>query len=119
MKSVNTAIILSSCLFFASCLKEKTKFPDGCDIIVSYSLDIQPIINTSCVTNLGPGTGCHDSWIFEYTNVKTYLDLGVWQNEVLIEKSMPEIPNYFSIDSLTSDQIQVMRCWINQGYPKN
>lgn len=104
-----------------SCLKDKTTpiDPAACTTIVSYSLDIVPIINTSCVTNQGPGTGCHDAWIFEYAAVETYLDLNIWQNEVLVEKTMPEIPNIFGIDSLTNEQLQLMECWINQGYPEN
>lgn len=29
------------------------------------------------------------------------------------------MPNDFGIDSLTADEIQTMRCWIDQGYPEN
>ena len=41
------------------------------------------------------------------------------KNEVLIERTMPEIPNVFGIDSLSANEYQLMKCWINQGYPEN
>lgn len=102
-----------------SCYKDKTKPPGDCDVIVSYSVDIKPIINTSCVTNQGPGTGCHDAWIFNYDNILGFLGSGIWKNEVIDLKTMPQIPNDFGIDSLTNDELKTMRCWIEQGYPEN
>lgn len=105
----------------SSCLKAKTEPVNAaeCPTVISYSLEIEPIIHASCMTNLGPGTGCHDAWITNYDNVKSYLDLGIWQADVLIDKTMPKIPNDFAIDSLTADELQVMKCWIDQGYPQN
>jgi len=121
MKKISLLAFLSISFLTISCLKDKTTPIDStaCTTIVSYSLDIVPIINTSCVTNQGPGTGCHDAWIFQYSGVQTYLDLNIWQNEVLIERTMPEIPNVFGIDSLSANEYQLMKCWINQGYPEN
>ena len=121
MKKIYLLSILSISFVSVSCLKDKTTPINAseCQTIVSYSLDIVPIINSSCVTNQGPGTGCHDAWIFEFSGVKSYLDLGIWQNEVLNDRTMPEIPNVFGIDSLTADEFQLMKCWINQGYPEN
>jgi len=116
-----TSLLIVLSFGFQSCLKEKTKpfDPTACTTVISYSLDITPIINTSCMTNLGPGTGCHDAWITDYELVKNYLDLGIWQDEVLHKKTMPEIPNDFSIDSLSQDEYKTMKCWIEQGYPQN
>ena len=121
MKSSALFKLLACLLIMPSCLKDKTLSPDpgACGTVISYSTEIVPIINTSCVTNQGPGTGCHDAWIFEYDNITSYIDLGIWQNEVLIELTMPEIPNIFGIDSLTPDQRHTMQCWIEQGYPEN
>ncbi|MBK9190809.1 MAG: hypothetical protein IPM77_04445 [Crocinitomicaceae bacterium] len=120
MKNLLPLLILFS-FSFGSCLKDKTKPFDqsACTVVISYSLDITPIIHTSCMTNLGAGTGCHDAWITDYELVKNYLDLGIWQDEVLHKKTMPEIPNNFGIDSLSSDEYQTMKCWIQQGYPQN
>ena len=104
---------------FTSCLKDKTSPIGDCLTEVSYSSDIRPIIESSCKTGLGGGTGCHDAWIDNYDPIKSYLDANTWQNEVLVEKTMPLIPNDFGIDSLSNDEIQTMKCWIDQGYPEN
>jgi hypothetical protein len=110
-----------SAVFFLSCLKEKTNPPDEyyCPNIISYSVDIQPIINTSCVTNQGTVTECHDAWIFNYDNVVNEIESERLQNMVFQLRTMPQIPNDYSIDSLTEDQIDLMKCWIQQGYPEN
>jgi hypothetical protein len=109
---------LSACSL-SSCLKDKTSPVGGCLTEVSYTVDIRPIIESSCKTGLGPGTGCHDAWIDSYSAIETSLDGGAWQNEIFVEMTMPLIPNDFGIDSLTEDEIQTMRCWIEQGYPEN
>jgi hypothetical protein len=104
-----------------SCLKAKTVSANAsdCPNIISYSLDIKPIIHSSCMTNLGPGTGCHDAWITSFSGIKGYLDAGIWQSEVLIKRTMPQMPNEFGIDSLSAEEYQTMKCWIDQGYPEN
>lgn len=114
-------VFLSMAAFgtLSSCLKDKTAPVGDCLTEVSYSEDIRPIIESSCKTGLGGGTGCHDAWIDNYDPIRSYLDASTWQNEVLVEKTMPVIPNDFGIDSLTTEEIQTMRCWIDQGYPEN
>lgn len=121
MKFIKPFIFLNCAVIFLSCLKEKTSPPGQyyCPNVISYSADIQPIINTSCVTNLGPGTGCHDAWIFSYANVVGEIEADRWQNTVFNLHTMPKIPNDFSIDSLEEYQIDLMKCWIQQGYPEN
>ncbi|MCB9223812.1 MAG: hypothetical protein R2780_03425 [Crocinitomicaceae bacterium] len=111
--------------FLFSCLKDKTLEPKPdltsglCSTIVSYSLDIRPIIESSCKTQAGPGTGCHDAWIDNYSPIENYISIGSWQNRCFSLKDMPEIPNAWAIDSLSEDEIQTMKCWIEQGYPEN
>lgn len=111
--------ILSIAFLSTSCLKDKTQSLADCSVEISYALDIRPIIESSCKTQQGGGTGCHDAWIDEYAPIKAYIDAGSWQNEVYVEKTMPVIPNDWSIDSLTSEEIQTMKCWIDQGYLEN
>ncbi|MBK6952486.1 MAG: hypothetical protein IPH24_10690 [Crocinitomicaceae bacterium] len=103
----------------SGCYKDKTTPPNDCDVIVSYSLEIKPIINSSCVTNLGPGTGCHDAWIFDYPQVVSSINSGTFEYECLTVSTMPQIPNDFGIDSLTVDEKKSIKCWIEQGYPEN
>lgn len=106
-------------LVLTSCLKDKTQSLADCSVEISYALDIRPIIESSCKTQAGPNTGCHDAWIDEYPPIKSYINSGTWQNEVFNDKTMPEIPNTWGIDSLTTEEIQTMKCWIEQGYPEN
>ncbi len=120
MKKLITSLTIFSLLVFTtSCLKEKTIPLGDCDSIISYSGEIRPIIESSCKTGLGGGTGCHDAWIDEYDNIVNYMTAGSWQNEVLTTKRMPLVPNDFGIDSLTADEIKTMQCWVDQGYPEN
>ena len=101
-----------------SCLKEKTE-PATCFEEVSYEYEIRPIIESSCKTQQGAGTGCHDAWIDDYSQIKPFCESGAWQNRVLVVKDMPVFPNSWAIDSLTSIELQKMQCWIDQGYPNN
>jgi len=105
----------------SSCYKDKTTAVNAaeCPTIISYSMDIVPIIHSSCMTNLGPGSGCHDDWITSYNNIKAYCDSKTLQTQVLINHTMPQMPNDFGIDSLTAEELQLMDCWIQQGYPEN
>lgn len=104
---------------FMSCHKDKTLLLDSCSGTISYSTDIIPIIQSSCMTNLGPGTGCHDSWITEHSNIVNYINNDSWQNAVWGSYTMPKMPNSFGIVSLTSDEVQIMKCWVEQGFPEN
>ena len=103
-----------------SCKKDKAEpfVAEDCGTIISYTDHIKPIINTSCVTNMGPGTGCHDAWIFDYDQVKAMVANGKWEEQIY-SYEMPLIPNDFGIDSLRQGELDTMRCWIEQGYPNN
>lgn len=73
----------------------------------------------SCKTGDGPGTGCHDAWIDEYSNIVPHIQSGAWETEIFIDKTMPPVPNNFGIDSLQPYELEIMECWISQGYPEN
>jgi hypothetical protein len=112
--------VFSVILFVSSCTKEvvPTCSPVSCPTDVSYSTQIKPLITLHCATNAGPGTGCHDAWIFDYSNVLASINSGEFEN-VITNKSMPKIPNSFGITALTDDEIQTFKCWICQGAPNN
>jgi hypothetical protein len=80
---------------------------------VSFSKDIQPLVQAECATS-----GCHvqggNGIIFEnYQNVKDKVDKGSLKNRVVVLKDMP--PN----SSLSSCQIAHVEAWINAGAPNN
>ncbi len=118
MKKIVIALLLLGSTSLMSCLKDKVVVGE-CDTVVSYSEDIRPIIEASCKTGLGPGTGCHDAWIDNYDPIESYLNSGSWQNVIFVDKTMPKIPNAFGIDSMTTEALKIMKCWIDQGYPEN
>ena len=95
--------------------------PTDCGYVVSYTVDIRPIIENSCKTQAGPGTGCHDAWIDNYDLIKKTIEDQRWINEVITFKTMPQFPEStdWGIDSLTTEEIQIMQCWIDQGYQEN
>jgi len=113
--------IIGVFLFFVtfSCKKDKSIGVDlGFECVgglVSYKDHIAPLISQSCATNLGPGTGCHDAWIFEYSNVKNIAESGVLRDVSVDSKYMPIVPNAFGIAPLTDDEVQLLSCWIYQG----
>lgn len=118
-KTTLWSFLTAATLLLSSCYKDKTSPPGGCETTISYSVDIKPIINSSCITNLGPGTGCHDAWILAYSGVVAAIENGTLENECFVELTMPQIPNDFGIDSLTADEKKTLKCWLIQGYPDN
>ena len=90
--------ILSFILLISSCTKEVVPVcsPILCPTEVSYSTEIKPLISAHCATNLGPGTGCHDAWIFDYNEVIASIKSGAFET-VIENKTMPKLPNTFGI----------------------
>jgi len=120
MKKIGRFLFFGVSFLLFSCLKEQTKIPTECDsLIVSYSLDIVPIINSSCITGQGPGTGCHDAWILTYSGLVASVDNGTLYTEVFVDRTMPVIPNIWGIDSLNAAEYKAIKCWLEQGYPDN
>lgn len=117
-----TIFIIFIALIVSACTKDKTEpIPEasGDCFPISYKYNIRPIIENSCKTQAGPGTGCHDAWIDNYPPINSYIVSGIWQNEIFIEKTMPKIPNTWFIDSLSQDDLKTIQCWIDQGFPEN
>ena len=115
-------LITTGIVLLTSCNKDKTladcNKPECTPGAVSYQNDIVPLIQGSCSTGMGPLTGCHDAWIFEYNNVKTSIDNGIFLS-VILDKSMPKVPNVFGIDTLTQEETQLFECWICDGALEN
>ena len=112
MRKVQIILTILIVLVIMSCHKDKTLAPVSCVTTISYTTDIVPIIQSSCME-------CHDTWITEYSNIVDYINNDSWQNAIWGSYTMPKMPNNFGIDSLTSDEIQIMKCWVEQGFPEN
>ncbi len=89
--------------------------PINCDVSeVTYSVNVQPIINSSCAT-----TGCHTSGgtapgnFNNYNELKSKVDNGTFENRVLIQKTMP--PN----SPLSDCELETLQAWIDGGALNN
>ncbi len=105
-----------------SCTKDKTAplLDIKCSSVsYTYSIDILPILLNSCANGQGPLTGCHDAWISNYSSLKSYINSGIFQEEVLIYMTMPVPNNNFSIPPLTNEELTKIDCWIQSGAPQN
>lgn len=115
-----TFLVILLCCF--SCTKDKAFRDCNLDYCtsgsVSYKSDIKPLVEAKCATGLGPQTGCHDAWILTYDGIDGPAKNGKIR-AVIENGSMPEIPNNFGIDSLTSEEKELFLCWICDGAPNN
>jgi hypothetical protein len=114
-------IIFLNVLLISSCTYNKTEIKplSICNgTVASYTNNIAPLIKAKCSTGLGPGTGCHDSWILEYGGIKGAAKNGKLQS-VINNRTMPVIPNNFGITALTQNEIDLIACWLEHNYPEN
>jgi len=108
---------------FCACTNDQTSPSTfSCDDIdeVSFKTDILPIIETSCSYS----SGCHGDGsalgVFNtYEGIKPEIDSEDFRREVLIENTMP--PSYATQGptELTSMQLGLIDCWVEEGYPNN
>lgn len=78
---------------------------------ITYAKDIKPLIDNYCV-------GCHSSNfasgdLVTHSDVKLKVDNGTLMKVVVIDKTMPEA------SSLTKEEIQKFKCWIESGALNN
>ncbi len=109
-------------LLHSSCVSESLD-PDPalvCNTVVTYDDQMAEIIDNSCAY-----VGCHDGGgdaPGDYTNfavLSTNLN-ETFERRVVEEQNMP--PEYApegSPKTLTADELNLMRCWIEDGYPEN
>lgn len=108
-----SVLFLLIVLGFVACKED-----DPCADSVTYSNQIKPIINATCAY-----AGCHDgdpnsSAPGNYNNLAdiTVVALnGKLNNRVVILKDMPP-SNATGPKTLTDDQLQLVKCWVSQGY---
>lgn len=104
--------------------------PSFCDTIVSvYNTNVQTIINESCAYS-----GCHDGSggigpgnYNNYNGMLAVLDGGSFRSRVISLQTDPILgmpPNQSVYpeskkDDLTEEELQIIECWLNAGYPEN
>lgn len=108
-------VLLQSCNF--DTLPEAS--PSGCESgTITYDNTIQAILETNCAY-----TGCHLSG-FPYGDLSSYTDdlidllqNGDFKEQTIDLREMP--PEYaFGPTTLSEEDLQVLKCWVEDGYPK-
>ncbi|MGQ1785290.1 MULTISPECIES: c-type cytochrome [unclassified Saccharicrinis] len=79
---------------------------------VSYSTDISPIIQMSCISCHTQG-GFANGFFDDYDGVKTKVDNGSFRQRVLVQKDMP--PE----GSLSDKELELIKAWLDDGAPNN
>lgn len=115
------ALLIGSCT--ADALPEPT--PTPCDnVMPTYNVDIRPIIEESCAysgCHLGGAPGLYDN----YGGLLSDLESGLFRQRVLLRKEDPNVgmpPDYAPDDrpkDLTDDELVLIECWLEAGYPEN
>lgn len=118
MNKVKIAGLIIGISLLTACYKDKEDLLYGsvqCETTsVSFSVDIMPILSTSCAT-----VGCHvqggsGNGLFEnYNQVKAKIDNGSFQQRVTVQRDMPPST------PLTDCQIKHIEQWILDGSLNN
>jgi hypothetical protein len=94
--------------------KKEIKYCDTA--VVSFSNTVVPILQTHCANP--PFPNCHH-WVTNYTDLKNYIDLGRFEDRVLIKKDMPVPNNTDNAPPLSAQELEILECWLSQGAPNN
>jgi uncharacterized membrane protein len=88
-----------------SCNKSKKKVTPVCDgTNATYNNTVKSIVNSSCVS-------CHSNYS-SYSGLSSITSSGQFTKHVLTDQDMPKG------SSLSSDQLNKIQCWVNNGYPQ-
>lgn len=133
MKNIFASLVLLSGIVMLTtlgCTKNKTMeevIPDICDTIdVAYNDEIKTLINLNCSYS-----GCHDgnlAGIGDFTNYEgllSRLENGMIKAHAIdLPKEDPDhMPPYYTPvgnpTDLTTEEADMLLCWILDGYPEN
>jgi len=90
--------------------------PGPCDEPVSYSAQVQPIVNTSCAIS-----GCHNGDLGPDKNWTVFDTFQGKSAEVKDRINRPAgTPGHMpAAGAITPDEIQKITCWVDQGSQNN
>lgn len=107
-------------VFASSCAKDKLIIEeDPCGENVNYDADIQTIIETNCsYSNCHDGSGSAPGNYNSYGGLLTFLNETFFETRVINNRDMP--PSYaLGPTSLTQEEIDLIKCWIQNDYAEN
>ena len=98
-----------------SCKKEEY-FTPACDgSTPAYNSGIKAIIDANCMGSFCHGSGEKRGDFTSYAGLKPVLDNGAFKKRVIDEQDMPKGKG----NTLAQQEINIIQCWINNGYPEN
>ena len=102
MKRIFVLTITIGVLVLSGCNKREV----SCDGSTrTYDADIKAIIDASCVS-------CHSEYS-DYAGVKSSVDNGSFEREVISKQTMPRGTKLSEVD------LTKIQCWLEQGAPEN
>ena len=102
-------LVAIAALTFACSKPSHTPVCDGST--PTYDADISLIINDNCLQC--HGTGSSNGVYTTYAGLEADLNDGDFEKEVLTKQKMPKN------GSLTESQLNLIQCWVENGYPEN
>ncbi len=126
MRSLPLLFFFSVCLL-AACTKDALPEPEQADCFLeeapTYVNEVKPIIERNCAysgCHLGGAPGLYDS----YEGVLPNLESGIFRQRVIDVRADPTIgmpPEYAPADrpiALTEEELQIISCWLDAGFPQ-
>ncbi|MCW3086501.1 MAG: hypothetical protein JWP12_3867 [Bacteroidetes bacterium] len=107
------ALLFFTLITFQTCKKDDFKNLDCSSIPATYSINIKPLVTSTCAVS-----GCHvagsaNGDFTTYAGLKAASDNGGLQRETITNNSMP--PS----GGLSLDQRKQIKCWMNNGSANN
>ena len=104
-------IFVLTFLVAVSCKKEELQTPECDGSNPTYDSEISLIINQNCTHCHGTNSSNGD--FTSYAGMSTVINNGRFEQEVLIDQTMPQN------GSLSQDELNTIKCWVENGYPEN
>ena len=124
-------LVFGVACFSSSCMSKKLEQaePEICDTLtnVTYNGLVKPIMDESCAYS-----GCHDGAngigpgdYNNYNGLEPFLIDGSFEDRVILQKDdevlgmPPDVYIETQKADLTQEELDIIQCWINAGYPEN
>ena len=123
-------LLLASLLIYSSCGDDDDDVVDTCDTFAAtYNGDVNAIINATCAyagchaggSNAGPGIPVGSNDFTNFASLESVLNNGAFNNRALVARNMPpaaSVPAGFPTE-LTAEQLEILTCWRDAGFPEN
>lgn len=123
-------LFFSQLILLTACTEDMLPEPEPsmCDgLMPTYETDIRPIIEASCAysgCHLGGGGGGQPNYE-GYEDLLPDIENGTFRDRVILRQADENVgmpPNYAPDgrpQDLTADEILLMECWLEAGYPEN